>query len=506
MKKLLTLIGCFLLAVLIVFFMPSLRNGMNGIEINPEASQGVGLFHQKITGTAENPDKVFKLYHKGELVGILKDRKKLNALLKEVYEENYREEFPDSSVRLDKDIYTTEEQTGFTYSDADDEIIAWLKENDLFTIECTAVSFSENGAVYAEIYVKDPEMYEKAMNEYITYFIDPEALVTITGGKQTPQLTTYGTRDVGISISESISEKKAFAKPSEIKKTEEEILEYLKYGEKTKKEYYTVKEYDTVAGVGAKNYGLSATQVMNLNRDKITDVDQILKAGDKLCITYFESPVNIVVTKQALRKEPLYPDTIYVEDPELLKGTTELRQAGEDGYRNALYQEKWINGVLINGVLESSVDVKQPTNEIIALGTKELPNVGTGIFRFPVDNAIISCGWGCYYGHRGVDFQNLYNKWDYVHAADRGVISKVAYHYVNGNYVLINHNNGLSSYYGHMRELSPLPVGTVVDKGDIIGRIGMTGYATGPHVHFFIFDTGNMNSRYNPCAGFLPCY
>ena len=127
----------------------------------------------------------------------------------------------------------------------------------------------------------------------------------------------------------------------------------------------------------------------------------------------------------------------------------------------------------------------------------ELPDVGTGEFRFPVDNAMISCGWGCYYGHRGTDIQNRYDRWGKVLAADRGVIMQVSYDRWGGNWVKINHNNGWVSYYGHMRSPCPLPVGTVVDKGDEIGDIGMTGLATGPHVHFFLEWQG---SRRDACT------
>ena len=53
---------------------------------------------------------------------------------------------------------------------------------------------------------------------------------------------------------------------------------------------------------------------------------------------------------------------------------------------------------------------------------------------------------------------------------------------------------------------SPLAVGTIVDKGDVIGQIGMTGRATGPHVHFFIFQKDENGNRelHDPCE-FLDC-
>ena len=101
-------------------------------------------------------------------------------------------------------------------------------------------------------------------------------------------------------------------------------------------------------------------------------------------------------------------------------------QPGIDGSKNSLFQERWINGVLDSGTEKSSVITRNVQNEIIAVGTMK-PDVGTGTFRFPVDNPIISCPWGCYYGHRGTDVQNRYNLWGKVLAADRGVIMKIGY-------------------------------------------------------------------------------
>ena len=52
---------------------------------------------------------------------------------------------------------------------------------------------------------------------------------------------------------------------------------------------------------------------------------------------------------------------------------------------------------------------------------------------------------------------------------------------------MINHNNGYYSMYGHMAGFAEgLSVGSVVSRGQIIGYVGSSGWATGPHLHFEI--------------------
>ncbi len=54
-----------------------------------------------------------------------------------------------------------------------------------------------------------------------------------------------------------------------------------------------------------------------------------------------------------------------------------------------------------------------------------------------------------------------------------------------GNVVIIDHGKGISTVYGHMSRFArSLRVGRPVGQGDTIGYVGMTGMATGPHLHY----------------------
>ena len=54
-----------------------------------------------------------------------------------------------------------------------------------------------------------------------------------------------------------------------------------------------------------------------------------------------------------------------------------------------------------------------------------------------------------------------------------------------GNVVMIKHWSNYSTVYGHMSRIAPgLRKGMKVSQGDLIGYVGMTGWATGPHLHY----------------------
>jgi murein DD-endopeptidase MepM/ murein hydrolase activator NlpD len=60
-----------------------------------------------------------------------------------------------------------------------------------------------------------------------------------------------------------------------------------------------------------------------------------------------------------------------------------------------------------------------------------------------------------------------------------------------GNLIVLQHAFGLSTRYGHLRAFAVAP-GARVKRGDVIGFVGATGHATGPHVHYEVLADGRL--------------
>jgi murein DD-endopeptidase MepM/ murein hydrolase activator NlpD len=83
-----------------------------------------------------------------------------------------------------------------------------------------------------------------------------------------------------------------------------------------------------------------------------------------------------------------------------------------------------------------------------------------------------------------------------VHAINKGTVVATVDHFFSGKGVIIDHGVGLFSMYFHLSEIDVQP-GQSLKKGDALGKVGSTGRATGPHLHWGIRLNG---ARVNPYA------
>ena len=77
-----------------------------------------------------------------------------------------------------------------------------------------------------------------------------------------------------------------------------------------------------------------------------------------------------------------------------------------------------------------------------------------------------------------------------IYACKEGYVSIAKYHVTYGYYVLINHQDGTSTLYAHCSKLLT-SAGKTVKQGDVIAKVGMTGTATGNHLHFEVRVNGS---------------
>lgn len=94
--------------------------------------------------------------------------------------------------------------------------------------------------------------------------------------------------------------------------------------------------------------------------------------------------------------------------------------------------------------------------------------------------------------HSGIDIGADYGT--KIMASDGGRVVTSTSSYSYGEYVMISHGNGRYTLYAHMSQRK-VNVGDVVQQGDLIGYVGTSGYATGPHIHFEIIEN---DVRVNP--------
>jgi murein DD-endopeptidase MepM/ murein hydrolase activator NlpD len=91
--------------------------------------------------------------------------------------------------------------------------------------------------------------------------------------------------------------------------------------------------------------------------------------------------------------------------------------------------------------------------------------------------------------HAGLDIAG--DRGQPVFATAAGTVEFAGYQGAYGNFVVIDHGYGLETRYGHLQAFS-VTKGSKVQRGDIIGRVGATGRATGSHLHYEVLANGTL--------------
>lgn len=148
---------------------------------------------------------------------------------------------------------------------------------------------------------------------------------------------------------------------------------------------------------------------------------------------------------------------------------------------------------------QANIDYETVTRPLKNLGDPE--KYWEGAFQLPIDPAYVAASStfgrvrvinGVRDQHAGIDYPAPEGA--QVYAPNNGRVLFAGYLQLTGNMICIEHGFGLKSWYYHLSAVE-VEAGQMVQTGDPIGKVGSTGFVTGPHLHF----TMSVNNIYtNP--------
>ncbi len=275
---------------------------------------------------------------------------------------------------------------------------------------------------------------------------------------------------------------------------------------KQAKKYYTVKDGDTIYGIAIAN-GLTEKQLIALN----PDIGDNIYTGDKLVISNEVNYVRVKVMKTETRKVEVAYDIEKTNDASLFKGTSRVTRKGIKGEDTVTELVTYIDGQRVSSQEISRVRTKEPVTEKVKVGTRSTKVNGSGGYNISVSArgfvwpapacTFISSpyGWRILYGrsdfHTGIDLTlpGGGSTGAIIVASLDGTVESVRRGNTGyGHCIVINHGGGVKTRYAHCLAGSiSVSVGQRVSAGQAIARVGRTGYATGPHLHFEIIINGS---------------
>jgi LysM repeat protein len=230
---------------------------------------------------------------------------------------------------------------------------------------------------------------------------------------------------------------------------------------------YVVRNGDTISQV-ANMFGVSVDTILSANDMKKGDK---LKEGDVLLILPF-SGVEHTVAKG-----------------ETLQGIASKYKVNLNDILSANDLDTGAKLIIGEKLMIPGADLLNTTKPKTSGGSiaSKIPSVA-GYFVNPVPGAVKSRGVKP--GHKGVDFAAKTGTPIYAAASGTVLIARNGYNGGFGNYVVIQHYNGVKTLYAHMSKLGTAP-GAKVSQGQVIGYVGNTGRSTGPHTHFEVIGAKN---------------
>jgi murein DD-endopeptidase MepM/ murein hydrolase activator NlpD len=234
-------------------------------------------------------------------------------------------------------------------------------------------------------------------------------------------------------------------------------------------------------------------KIQNQIREKIDETKNLKKILEDNKKETENKRKELLSLKASLQDQKSVLDLTKKEKSKLLAETKDK----ESNYQKILAEKKALSAAFDKELIGFESELR------FAINPNSYPSTGKGILAWPLDVIRITQKFGVTnfskttnayngQGHNGVDFGAPIGT--RVKAALSGTVigtgntDTVCPGASYGKWIFVQHNNGLSTIYAHL-SLIKVKTGDQVFVGDTIGYTGLTGFTTGPHLHFGLYVT-----------------
>ena len=445
----------------------------------------------------KHPQMVYRVYLKGKSMGLLKSKKELESYI-DKEQEYLKEKYKIEKVYAPKDLDIEKEITYKKNISTTKEIYEKIKDKEPFTITGYEITIEESDEGSKEkkkekktqtLYVLNKNVFKEAVEKYAKAFLTEETFNAYKNNTQ-KEVTNTGKLLENVYIDNDIKiTKMNIASDNTIYTNVEDLSKYLLFGTLKAQNKYTVKEGDTIEDISFNNK-LSVEEFMIANPE-FNAKDNMLYPGQVVTLGILKPQLSLVTEEHVVEIQEVKYKTDIEYDENLMIGTNNVKQTGSNGSNRVTEKVKKVNGETTNVVITNTEEIKAATNEIIVRGGASGSVYGDTYWTWPTKTPYsISSSFGYRWGalHDGIDIIGP-GAGSPIYAANNGVVATASSKFDNGNYIVINHNNGIYTMYAHLSAFY-VQEGQVVKAGQLIGGMGATGWATGTHLHFGVFSGG----------------
>lgn len=437
------------------------------------------------------PNTYYQVYLNDEILGTIKSKKDLELYI-DRQNNKYKKKYNVDKVYAPNGLEIKKVNTYHEKLESIPSIYKKISDKGIFTISGYQFKIRDNDKV-TDVYVVEEDVFTQAVDQTINTFIGETKYALYKNNNQ-QKIETTGTIIENVYVSNNITVKKVNIPVTEKIYTEvSELAKFLLFGTTEVQKTYEVKPGETIEEV-AFNNKISVEEFL-ISNTKFTSSKNLLFPGQKVVIGVTNPQIQVVVEEFAIEDVPSRYQTEERYDPNRFKGDDKVIQKGENGLDRITQRTRKINGIITYVDKIASEELKPPINQIIVRGKKEFPSVGSlTVWAWPTERGYkISSPYeyrpnpitGEREKHDGIDIAGT-GYGSNVYAANNGTVVEAGYTSINGNYIIINHNNGYYTIYAHLSKILTKE-GNIVARGSVIGLVGSTGRSTGPHLHFGIF-------------------